>query len=152
MPITMHIWCSKPTLACRLITQATHIKASLTSLISSSSKGRKEDKLTSNYHCLRRDFRSLRSLLFVSSRFFAELYEELLVFCFYRQFLIGYMLFIYNISYSNFANRVWSGYDLIHFNTNFFFLSLLPYARKKFLLYRSYRDAANTDAADQIID
>lgn len=82
-----------------------------------------------------RDFKSLSKLIFLTSRFFSEVYEELLVFCFYRSFLLGYMLLFFNMIDCTYGSSLWSGYDILNFNTVFFFFSLIPYGFKKYRLF-----------------
>jgi len=99
-----------------------------------------KNELSSNYlgDIILKDFKSFARLFFVSSRFFSEVYEELLVFCFYRSFIFGYMILFFNLADCTYASSLWSGYDILHFNTVFFFLSLLPYIYKKYKLFLTY--------------
>lgn len=53
------------------------------------------------------DFQSVSNLLYSNSRFMAEIYEELLLFTFYRAFLMGYIILFVNVSNCSYGNSLW---------------------------------------------
>lgn len=58
--------------------------------------------------CLK-DYVNLSALMFFESRIFAEVYDDLLVFSFYRSLLIIYILFLYYATYCSQNNTIFTG-------------------------------------------
>ncbi|KAL4496221.1 hypothetical protein ABPG72_012958 [Tetrahymena utriculariae] len=86
-----------------------------------------------------KDFKTLSRLIFLTSRFFSEVYEELLLYCFYRSFLLAYMILFFNLIDCTYASSLFSGYDILNYNTVFFIFSIIPYTYKKYRLFKHYQ-------------
>lgn len=50
---------------------------------------------------------SVSGLIYSNSRLMAEVYEELLLFTFYRAFLLGYIVMFFNVETCTFGNSLW---------------------------------------------
>ncbi|KAL4479077.1 hypothetical protein ABPG73_022195 [Tetrahymena malaccensis] len=92
-----------------------------------------------------KDFKTLQRLIFLTSRFFSEVYEELLLYCFYRSFLLAYMILFFNLIDCTYASSIFSGYDILNYNTVFFIFSIIPYTYKKYRLFKHYQQFKNQD-------
>ncbi|CAD8169381.1 unnamed protein product [Paramecium pentaurelia] len=80
--------------------------------------------------CLK-DYVNLSALMFFESRIFAEVYDDLLVFSFYRSLLIIYILFLYYATYCSQNNTIFTGTWLTVYQSILLFIQQLVSLKSK---------------------
>lgn len=86
------------------------------------------------------DLATVSGLLYSTSRFMAELYEELLLFTFYRAFVLGYTVMFMNIATCSFGNSLWDALQIFFFHTVLYLVSIASYLLKKYSKKEKYKD------------
>ncbi|EGR30375.1 hypothetical protein IMG5_133420 [Ichthyophthirius multifiliis] len=84
------------------------------------------------------DYNSILNLIFSQSRFMAEVYEDLLLYSFYRSFVIGYVILLLNIQDCTFGSSILDGLQLFFYHSSFYIVSLTSYLIKKYTKLHKY--------------
>ena len=79
------------------------------------------------------DFQSICVLLFSNSKYFAEIYIDLLLFTFYRTFVIGYVIFLFNCANCSYGNSFLNSLQLFFYHFIYYFISISSYLVKKYI-------------------
>ncbi|EAR93104.2 adenylate/guanylate cyclase domain protein (macronuclear) [Tetrahymena thermophila SB210] len=84
------------------------------------------------------DFTSISNLLYSNSRYMAELYEELLLYAFYRAFLLGYIILFIEASNCSYGNSLWNSLEIFFFHSLLYVVSITSYLIKKYSKKHKY--------------